>query len=251
MKIIFCVFVALLMSISDADHNTDPLYRTPASPIVAVARDGAEDSARLPQRHETSPIALAQNGQRATNLQSEPDSPPTNSENCKPGAYLEPREFTQPEYLGRPRGERAQMCFYRMSGSRAEYLNFYSTGHFYHTSISGSGGFASTGAVLGTVRGTYAFQNGNTLVTRVGYQGTGVTQTNRAAGTQGEFDMTAKGKLDIEMTLPNCQTITYRDEVKRVKYDRGPSHPKFIVVDNVRWERFGIDCPDWRGWNKD
>ncbi|NDD67741.1 PDZ domain-containing protein, partial [bacterium] len=112
-----------------------------------------------------------------------------NPGSCRQGAALEAREYTQPEILGRPSGERAQMCFYRLVGSGAEYLNFFSTGHFYHTSISGSGGFASSGAIYGTVRGTYGFQPNGVLSTRIGYQGTGVSQTNRGAGTERTMDV--------------------------------------------------------------
>ena len=168
---------------------------------------------------------------------------------CRQGVTLEAREYTQPEILGRPSGERAQMCFYRLVGSGAEYLNFFSTGHFYHTSISGSGGFASSGAIFGTVRGTYGFQPNGALSTRVGYQGTGVSQTNRGAGTERTMDVSGQSRLQNEMTLSNCQKITYRDEVKRVQYDRTNSHPGFMVVDGVRWERYSMECPAWRGWN--
>ena len=172
-----------------------------------------------------------------------------NSGSCRQGAALEAREYTQPEILGRPSGERAQMCFYRLVGSGAEYLNFFSTGHFYHTSISGSGGFASSGAIYGTVRGTYGFQPNGVLSTRIGYQGTGVSQTNRGAGTERTMDVSGQTRMQNEMTLSNCQKITYRDEVKRVQYDRTSSHPGFMVVDGVRWERYSMDCPAWRGWN--
>lgn len=170
---------------------------------------------------------------------------------CRQGSYLEPREFTQPEILGRPRGERAQMCFYRTAGSRTEFLNFFSTGHFYHTSISGSGGFASAGAVYGTVRGTYGFQSGGVLATRIGYQGTGVSQTNRGAGTQRDMDVSGQSRRENEVTLQNCQKITYADEAKRVQYDRSSSHPNFLIVDGVRWERYSMECPAWRGWVSD
>ncbi len=168
---------------------------------------------------------------------------------CRQGAALEAREYTQPEILGRPSGERAQMCFYRLVGSGAEYLNFFSTGHFYHSSISGSGGFASSGAIFGTVRGTYGFQANGVLSTRIGYQGTGVSQTNRGAGTERTMDVSGQTRMQNEMTLSNCQKITYRDEVKRVQYDRTSSHPGFMVVDGVRWERYSMECPAWRGWN--
>jgi len=181
----------------------------------------------------------------------EPPIGSVNPSSCRQGAYLEPREFTQPEILGRPRGERAQMCFYRMEGSRAEYLNFFPSGHFYHTSISGSGGFASSGAVYGTIRGTYAFQSGGILATRIGYLGTGVSQTNRGAGTQRDMDVSGQSRLENEVTLQNCQKITYRDEVKRVQYDRTSSHPSSLIVGGVRWERYSMECPAWRGWTAD
>jgi hypothetical protein len=172
-----------------------------------------------------------------------------NAGSCRQGPSLEAREYTQPEVLGRPSGERAQMCFYRLVGSGAEYLNFFSTGHFYHTSISGSGGFASSGAIYGTIRGTYGFQPNGVLATRVGYQGTGVSQTNRGAGSERTMDVSGQSRLQNEMTLSNCQKITYRDEVKRVQYDRTSSHPGFMVVDGVRWERYSMECPAWRGWS--
>lgn len=172
-----------------------------------------------------------------------------NAAACRQGAALEAREYTQPEILGRPSGERAQMCFYRLVGSGAEYLNFFSTGHFYHSSISGSGGFASSGAIYGTVRGTYGFQPNGVLSTRIGYQGTGVSQTNRGAGTERTMDVSGQTRMQNEMTLSNCQKITYRDEVKRVQYDRTNSHPGFMVVDGIRWERYSMECPAWRGWN--
>jgi hypothetical protein len=172
-----------------------------------------------------------------------------NPGSCRQGAALEARDYTQPEILGRPSGERAQMCFYRLVGSGAEYLNFFSTGHFYHTSISGSGGFAMSGAIYGTVRGTYGFQPNGVLSTRIGYQGTGVSQTNSGAGTERTMDVTGQTRMQNEMTLSNCQKITYRDEVKRVQYDRTSSHPGFMVVDGVRWERYSMECPAWRGWN--
>jgi len=72
---------------------------------------------------------------------------------CKSGPALEPREYTQPEVLGRPSGARARLCFYRQSSPGAvDLLQFYPSGHFVLTSQNGSGGFALSGSVLGTTR---------------------------------------------------------------------------------------------------
>lgn len=167
---------------------------------------------------------------------------------CRPGPAMEPREYTQPEVLGRPAGDRARMCFYRLNGSSAEYLQFYPSGHFLHTSITGSGGFAMGGAVHGTVRGTYGFRPDGLLATRIGYQGTGVSQSNRGAGSGNRLDVAAQGTLENEVVLPNCQRITTREETRRVHVDRGANHPPTLVIDGVRWEHYRIDCPSWQGW---
>lgn len=143
------------------------------------------------------------------------------------------------------------MCFYRMNGSVAEYLNFFPSGHFHLTSTAGSGGFAMSGAVHGTIRGNYGFRKGGVLAIRTGYQGTSVSQSTRGAGTERTLDVAGQTARELEMTLPNCQRITYRDEVKRVQLAGGRGHPDYIVVDGVRWESYRIDCPAWRGWIDD
>lgn len=140
------------------------------------------------------------------------------------------------------------MCFFRLNGSSAEYLKFFPSGHFYHTSITGAGGFAMSGAIHGTIRGTYGFAPGGKLLVRTGYQGTSVSQTTRGAGTERNLEIAGQSSLEGEMVLSNCQRITYRDEIKQVRYDRGRSHPASLVVNGVKWERYSIDCGDWTGW---
>lgn len=227
------------------EQTTDPRAREFAKSLGQSSRV-LDDQGAAPSGHSSKPLQLPPvsiSGVGTSGL-----GVPASSTACKPGAYLEPRQFTQPEILGRPKGQRAQMCFYRMEGARAEYLNFFSTGHFYYTSIAGSGGFASTGAVYGTVRGSYGFQADNVLVTRTGYQGTGVSQSTGGAGIQKDMDFSGQTRLDREMTLPNCQKITYRDETQSVRYDRTTSHPSYLMVNGVRWERYSMDCPAWTGW---
>ena len=184
-----------------------------------------------------------------------PPAPPAAAERsqgaCRSGPAMEPREYTQPEILGRPPGERARMCFYRLNGSVTEYLQFFPSGHYYHTSIAGSGGFAMAGAVHGTVRGSYGFQRGSVLAIRTGYQGTGVTQTTRGAGSERTLDVSGQQALERQMVLPNCQRITYRDELKPVQLGPGRGHPSHLVVGGVKWESYTIDCPPWKGWIKD
>lgn len=140
------------------------------------------------------------------------------------------------------------MCFYRLEGSRVEYLNFFSSGHFHHTSLSGSGGFSMGGAVYGTVRGNYGFRPDGTLALRIGYEGTAVSQTQRSAGSERTLDTAGSTTLEQPMVLPNCQKITYRDETRPVQLGPGAGHPEHLVVSGVRWERYRIDCPAWGGW---
>jgi len=146
------------------------------------------------------------------------------------------------------------MCFYRLEGSRAEYLNFFASGHFHHTSTTGAGGFAGGSAVYGTVRGNYGFQPNGVLATRIGYQGTGVSQTTRAPGRESRLDVSGQTALEREVILPNCQKITYRDEAQRVTLGMGrgaQAHPQHVVINGVRWESYTIDCPAWGGWIRD
>lgn len=215
--------------------------RQPAKPPPALAPVPPVGAAAVPSM-------------QGGNIGKGPESPtalsPGVESACRRGPDLEPREFTQPEVLGRPPGDRARMCFFRFEGNTAEYLNFFSSGHFYHTSISGSGGFAVAGAVYGTVRGNYGFQPGGILATRIGYQGTGVSQTSGGAGTQSTLEVSGQATLEREMTLPNCQKITYRDEVRRVQLGASSGHPSHLIVNGVRWEQYRIDCPTWSGWIK-
>lgn len=168
---------------------------------------------------------------------------------CTPGRAMEPRDYAQPEFIGRPAGRTARMCFYRGDGrSRSEQLNFYPNGHFVINGVSGSGGFAMAGAVMGTVRGTYGFQDGR-LVLRVGYSGTGVTQSGAGAGSQSALDVSATaGRREREVVLPNCQRIAVRQEAKAYQLPAGEGHPAYLVLDGQRWEPMRIDCPAWQGW---
>ncbi|MFM7703952.1 MAG: hypothetical protein ACKO6D_03350 [Rubrivivax sp.] len=167
---------------------------------------------------------------------------------CTPGRQLEPRDYAQPEYIGRPQGRTARMCFYRGDGkSSAEQLNFYPNGHFVMSGVSAAGGFAMAGAVMGTVRGTYGFQDGR-LVLRVGYAGTGVTQSGSGAGTQSSVDVSATSRAGRELVLPNCQRISVRQEARALQLPAGDGHPGHVVLDGQRWEQMRIDCPAWQGW---
>jgi len=140
------------------------------------------------------------------------------------------------------------MCFYRSDGnSSAEQLNFYPSGHFVMSSVSGSGGFAMAGAVHGTVRGTYGFQDGR-LHLRIGYVGTGVSQGTRGAGSSQQLELSARQRTGREVVLPNCQRINVREESRAVQMPSGAAHPTFIVLDGQRWEQMSIDCPKWQGW---
>ena len=170
------------------------------------------------------------------------------SPGCTPGRTLEPREYAQPEFIGRPPGRTARMCFFRSdSPSRAEQLNFHPNGHFVMTGVTGSGGFAMAGAVMGTVRGTYGFQEGR-VVLRVGYAGTGVTQSGGGAGAPGSTDVSASSRAGREVVLPNCQRISVRQEGKALQMPAGDGHPAHLVLDGQRWEQMRIDCPAWQGW---
>lgn len=140
------------------------------------------------------------------------------------------------------------MCFYRGDGkSAAEQLNFYPNGHFVMSSVSGSGGVAMAGAVHGTVRGTYGFQDGRVHM-RIGYTGTGVSQSTRGAGRSQQLEVSGRQRGGREMVLPNCQRINVREESRAVQVPAGGAHPSFIVLDGQRWDQMSIDCPAWQGW---
>lgn len=173
-------------------------------------------------------------------------APPNRS--CKPGPTLEPREYTQPELLGRPPGARARLCFYRQpSAGAVDMLQFYPSGHFVLTTQNGSGGFGISGAVLGTTRGTYGFSE-NTLSLRTGYAGTAVTQSGRSAAGESGLATAGQSRLRQELVLPNCQTITVAEQTKRITLPTASGHPGFLILDGERWEHMSIDCPTWQGW---
>jgi len=178
-----------------------------------------------------------------------PGPAPAPANGCTPGPALEAREYASPEYIGAPEGRRARMCFYRSNGRDVEQLRFFPGGIFYQTSQTGSGGFAMSGAVLQTIRGTYGFTADGTLRLRIAYSGTGVTQTTRGAGSTSTLDVAGARPLATGRTLPNCQTISLSEETRRASFgsSRGGGHPDHVVLDGVRWER-DTDCGDWEGW---
>lgn len=167
---------------------------------------------------------------------------------CTPGPYLESIDFASPEYIGVPGGRRARMCFMRSNGRDVQMIKFFPGGIFYQTGQVGSGGFAMSGSVLQTVRGTYGI-SGNTLSLRIAYSGTGVTQTVRGAGSERSLDVAGSDQDGRAFTLPNCQVISLREETRRVSLGpvRGAGHPDYILIDGERWER-NTDCGDWEGW---
>jgi hypothetical protein len=161
---------------------------------------------------------------------------------------MEPRDYAQPEYIGRPQGRTARMCFFRGDGrASAEQLNFYPNGHFVMSGVSAASGFAMSGAVMGTVRGTYGFQDGR-VVLRVGYAGAGVTQSGGGVGSQSSIDVSSTSRAGREIVLPNCQRISVRQEGKALQLPAGDGHPTHVVLDGQRWEQMRIDCPAWQGW---
>ena len=167
---------------------------------------------------------------------------------CTPGRPMEPRDYAQPEYIGRPQGRTARMCFFRGDGrASAEQLNFYPNGHFVMSGVSAASGLAVSGAVMGTVRGTYGFQDGR-VVLRVGYAGTGVTQSGGGAGSQNSLDVSSTSRAGREIVLPNCQRISVRQEGKALQLPAGDGHPTHLVLDGQRWDQMRIDCPAWQGW---
>lgn len=161
---------------------------------------------------------------------------------------MEARDYAQEEFIGRPAGRKARMCFYRNNGRfGVENLNFYANGHFVMSSITGTGGFAMQGNVLGTQRGTYGFQDGR-LALRIGYQGTGVTQSTGSGSAMRQLDVSGTTALERDVVLPNCQKISVRDVVYALKATPAPGHPESIEFDGKRWEHMRIDCPAWQGW---
>jgi hypothetical protein len=167
---------------------------------------------------------------------------------CVPGQVMEARDYAQPEFIGRPEGRVARMCFYRSDGrSAVENLNFYANGHVVFSGSQSVGGFAAGVAVLGAARGTYGFQDGR-LALRLAYAGTGVSHSARGAGTQRQFDTSGRETFEQVTILPNCQRITVRNMLQQLETPAGTGHPPYLVVDGVRWEQMGIDCPAWQGW---
>jgi hypothetical protein len=216
-------------------------------------------SAEVPSFGRTSvPSPKSRNGQNqvgqaAPSQRVDPSVPArtTPVASCKTGAALEPREYTQPEFLGRPSGLRARLCFFRqLSNNSVDILQFYPSGHFVLTTQNGSGGFALSGSVNGTSRGTYGFSGGS-LHLRTGYSGISVSQAGRGAGSERGIDTASQQRLEREIVLPNCQKITVMEHIKRVSMPSGSGHPRFLVIDGERWEHMSIDCPDWRGWIRD
>jgi len=177
------------------------------------------------------------------------DAPgPQAARGCVPAPAMEARDYAQPEFIGRPDGRVARMCFYRSDGrSAVENLNFYANGHVVFSGSRSAGGFAGGVTVLGAARGTYGVQGGR-LALRLAYAGTGVSQSGRGAGTQRELDTSGREAFEQAMVLPNCQRITVRDMLQRLEMPAGPGHPPYLVIDGVRWEQMGIDCPAWQGW---
>jgi hypothetical protein len=164
---------------------------------------------------------------------------------CRPGPELEPRDYAQAEYIGRPDGAVARMCFHRSDGrSTSDSLNFHANGHVVMTTSAAAGGVAS----LGTMRGTYGFQEGGRLALRLAYAGTGVSQSTLSAGPVRSLDVAGQQALEQPRILPNCQRIAVRDVVRSVQWPPSPGHPSHIVIDGVRWEQMRVDCPAWQGW---
>jgi len=137
---------------------------------------------------------------------------------CKSGPALEPREYTQPEILGRPSGARARLCFYRQSSSGAvDLLQFYPSGHFVLTSQNGSGGFALSGSVLGTTRGTYGFTP-NTIHLRIGYAATAVSQSTRGGSNGSTLSIAGSAR-------PSPQTVVLANSEVADKVGSGANPP--------------------------
>ena len=176
-------------------------------------------------------------------------SPTAPSASCTPGPYIEPIDYASAEYIGNPAGRRARMCFYRSNGRDVTNLKFFPGGIFFMKSQTGSGGFAMGGAVLQSIRGTYGFDAGGRLNLRIAYSGTGVMQTVRGAGSSSSLDVSGRDVLENEFTLPNCQKISLRNEIRR--YTLGPAlrsgRPDHLILEGERWE-LDSDCGDWEGW---
>jgi hypothetical protein len=136
----------------------------------------------------------------------------------------------------------------RSNGRDVQMIKFFPGGIFYQTGQVGSGGFAMSGSVLQTVRGTYGI-SGSTLSLRIAYSGTGVSQSTRGAGSERSLDVAGTDQDGRAFTLPNCQVITLREETRRISL--GPAqrsgHPGSITIDGERWDQ-SSDCGDWEGW---
>jgi hypothetical protein len=199
-------------------------------------------SQRAPDKRTTpSPSSVRQPSARS--------EPAPGQSACTPGPALEPIDYASPEYIGLPEGRRARMCFYRSEGSTTAQLKFFPGGIFRMSSQTGSGGFAMSGGVYQAERGVYGLTDRGQLNLRIAYSGTGVAQTTQGAGSSTSLDVSGADRLDRELTLPNCQKITIRDEARRAALGpaRGRGHPDYLVLDGVRWEQ-DTDCGDWEGW---
>jgi len=167
---------------------------------------------------------------------------------CTPGPPMEPRDYAQAEYIGRPEGRVARMCFFRSDGrSATESLNFFANGHVVMSSSNAATGPGGGVSVLGTMRGTYGFQEGR-LATRMAYAGMGVSQSARSSGSERSLDASGQQRLEQAKVLPNCQRVFLRDAVHSLELPPSQAHPPYLVIDGVRWEQMRIDCPAWQGW---
>jgi hypothetical protein len=238
------VLVSMLPSVAGAQSGgtTVPSFGSVGVPSF--------DSAPVPAAKDTEnrrpPTSRSRQGAETVRGQSA-----TSAGGCTDGPALEPRDYTQPEYLGRPEGARARMCFYRQpSAGSVDMLQFYPSGHFVLTTQKGAGGFALSGSINETTRGTYGFKDGAVLL-RIGYSGTSVSQRVRGAGSEQGLATAGQKRRERELLLPNCQRITVSEQSKRVSLPGGTGHPRFLVIDGERWEHMSIDCPDWRGWTRE
>ena len=203
---------------------------TPVSVAVTPAAPRVPSSSARSSAPEASPPAAA----RGTS-------------SCSPGPELESREYASPEYIGRPAGRRARMCFYRTTTYGVDRVKFFPGGIFYITSQTGSGGFAMSGSVNQTTRGTYGFAEGGKLNLRIAYTGTGVSQSTRGAGSNTTLDVAGSDTQGRAMTLPNCQVVRVRDETRVIALGAGRAHPDSLTMDGAKWQS-DSDCGDWEGW---
>jgi len=172
---------------------------------------------------------------------------PADNAACTPGPYLEAREYADPDLIGRPAGRRARMCFYRSTKYGVDNIRFFPGGIFYITSLTGSGGFAMSGSVNQTTRGTYGFAEGGRLNLRIAYTGTSVSQSTSGAGSTASLDVAGSDTAGRRVTLPNCQVVRVRDETRAVAFGAGRAHPGSLTLDGVTWQA-DSDCGDWEGW---